>query len=98
MIYQTVTVNDVIGMARDFDRLDQFGSDGWRALFGFMEELSEDTGVPMELDIIAWCCEFTRWESIEEYNNNYNTDFEDPDEIDAMVILIDDTAFITSDH
>lgn len=98
MIYQTVTVNDVIDMARDFDRLDQFGADGWRALFGFMEELSEDTGVPMDLDIIAWCCEFTRWESIEEYNNNYNTDYEDPNEIDAMVILIDDTAFITSDH
>jgi len=37
---------------------DQFSWEGFKVLFDYLEECSESTGKPVELDVIALCCEY----------------------------------------
>ena len=69
-------------------RMDQFSYEGLEVLFDYLDNLSEDTGEPIELDIIALCCEYYE-SSIEELIDYYNVDVSDADgdedEIKAIV-------------
>jgi len=47
---------------RRMDRADQFSPAGLNALYDHIEETDED----YELDVIALCCEFTEYESLED--------------------------------
>lgn len=90
MIKMTCNTHDVITTAKAMDRLDNFGIDGWLALFQYMEGFSEDIGEDIELDIVAWCCDFTRFEDIADYNSQYGTEYESADEIEEVVTFIPD--------
>ena len=83
----------------DYGRKNQFSYDGLDALFEFLDELSEDCGTPMELDVIALCCEFTEYENLAELQENY-TDIESMDDLNdnTMVIPVDDDRFIIQDY
>ena len=59
-------------------RSDQFSYEGFEVLFDYLDELSEDTGEPIELDVIALCCEYYE-SSIEELIDNYDIDVSDAD-------------------
>ena len=69
---------------RDMDRNENFSYQGKRALFDYLESLSDDTGRPVELDVIALCCEYYENDIetiISEYSIDIDTDgFEDMDE------------------
>ena len=69
-------------------RMDQFSYEGLEVLFDYLEELSEDTGESIELDVVALCCEYYE-SSIEELIDNYNIDVSDAegdeDEIEFIV-------------
>jgi hypothetical protein len=54
----------------EYDRADQYSYEGLQALFEYYEELSEGIREPIELDVIAICCDWT------EYNaRNLFTEF-----------------------
>lgn len=55
----TANADRVVQLAVDYGRLDQFGYKGWRMLAEAMEELSDDIGEDIEVDIIGWCCEYS---------------------------------------
>ena len=59
-------------------RSDQFSYEGLEVLFDYLDELSEDTGEPIELDVVALCCEYYE-SSVEELIDNYNIDVSDAD-------------------
>ena len=69
-------------------RMDQFSYEGLEVLFDYLEELSEDTGETIELDVVALCCEYYE-SSIEELIANYDINVSgadgDEDEIKAIV-------------
>ena len=67
-------------------RMDQFSYEGLEVLFDYLEELSEDTGESIELDVVALCCEYYE-SSIEELIKNYNLDLSyiDEDDPDSVV-------------
>ena len=69
-------------------RMDQFSYEGLEVLFDYLEELSEGSGEPIELDVVALCCEYYE-SSIEELIEQYNIDVYgaggDEDEIKAIV-------------
>ena len=67
-------------------RMDQFSYGGLEVLFDYLEELSEDTGEPIELDVVALCCEYYE-SSIEELIDNYNIDLSEVDEDDPDSII-----------
>ena len=67
-------------------RSDQFSYEGFEVLFDYLDELIEDTGEPIELDVVALCCEYYE-ASIEELINNYNIDLSEVDEDDPDSII-----------
>ena len=80
-------------------RPDNFSYEGLTALYDYLTELEEDLGEEMELDVIAICCEFTEYENLEEFCNNYSG-FNTMEEIEqnTTVIPIPDTdRFIIED-
>jgi len=73
---QTINFYDFQKAFQDL-RPNSFSYQGLRALFDYLEELEESTGEEIEFDIIALCCDFTEYESVEEYARDYNDDLED---------------------
>ena len=58
MIIQTV---DVYQFSKAFldSRPNNFSYEGLACLFDYLDQLSDDCGEPLELDVIAICCEFS---------------------------------------
>jgi hypothetical protein len=58
--------------------------------------LEDDLGQPIELDVIALCCEYTEYDNLEEFQADYNEDYETIEDIQnaTTVIMIDDDSFI----
>lgn len=69
-------------------RSGQFSYEGLEVLFDYLEQLSGDLGEPIELDVVALCCEYYE-SSIEELIGSYIIDVSDAegdeDEIQAIV-------------
>lgn len=57
-----VNFNEFVNAFRAI-RPDNFSTDGLAALFSHLEELEEGAGEPMELDVIALCCDWTEHET-----------------------------------
>jgi len=53
-------------------RADSFSSEGLYALYNYFNDLSEDIGEDIELDVIAICCDFTEYDSLEEALEQYD--------------------------
>ena len=87
---------------RAFDimgRSDQFSFHGLQALFEWLEEVyDDDNGV--ELDVIALCCDFAEYDSIKDYNQQLDEEFNNIDELleNCIVIPIDGGGFITEQY
>ena len=67
-------------------RMDQFSYEGLEVLFDYLENLSEDIGEPIELDVVALCCEYYE-SSNEELIDNYNIDLSEVDKDDHDSII-----------
>lgn len=67
-------------------RMDQFSYEGLEVLFDYLDNLSEDIGEPIELDVVALCCEYYE-SSIQELIDNYNIDVSEVDEDDPDSII-----------
>lgn len=77
----------------DFERLNQF-EHTLSQLFDYLEELEEDTGEEMELDVIGLCCDFTEW-SAEDLAEEFATDTENIEH--AIAYQFDNLAIRTPD-
>lgn len=83
---------------------DNFSYEGKRALFDWLEEYEESTGEEMELDPIALCCEFSEYESLEDFQAQFGEKYQSIADIEneATIIRIngkssDEGAFIVQD-
>lgn len=92
-IYRQINEHAFIDAFRDMGRNEQFSYEGKKALFEYLEQLAEDMGEPIELDVIALCCDYSDYATIEEYNHEYGTEFEDWDAVaqETTVILVPNT-------
>ena len=90
---QSINFYDFDRAFSDHGREDQFTYEGKRALFDWFEQLDDDCGTETELDVIAICCEFTEYENLAEFQDNYGAD-DYPD----MESVYDSTMVIQSDH
>lgn len=95
---------------RRMGRENQFSREALEALFEYIENYEEDTGIRVELDIIGLCCEFTEYENaitaaedhgftteleVEDYEDVES--YEDDKEEEALEWLQDRTVVISSD-
>lgn len=96
---------------RRMGRENQFSREALEALFEYIENYEEDTGIRVELDVIGLCCEFTEYENAitaaadygftseleaDEYNSP--EDFEEAKESEAREWLEDRTIVIDFDN
>ena len=78
-------------------RPNNFSYHGLSALYDWTIDISEQADLkPIKLDVIAICCEYSEYESLEEFNKDYDRDYESIDDIrdDTTLIPIDSESFI----
>ena len=83
---------DMHGFINEFKnvRADNFSYEGLTALYGYLTELEEDGGQEFEFDPIAWCCEYTEYESLEDFQKQHDKfDFECIDDIKEVTSVIE---------
>ena len=80
-------------------RPDNFTRAGLLALYDYLEQLEDELQEPMHLDVIAFCCEYSEYESLKEFKENYGEDYESLEDIknSTTVIEIDNSRFIIRD-
>lgn len=81
-MFQSVNFSTFCEAFRNLDRQDQFTYSGKRVLFDYIEELESSTGMALELDVIALCCEYVE-STVEEIIRDYSLD---PDTTEGQVI------------
>jgi len=94
---QTVYLHDFRDAFKKMDRADNFSYEGLEALYNWLIDYEQDTGEVQELDVIALCCDFTEYESLEDFQADYNADeYQTIDDIEQVttVIMIDKVSFI----
>ena len=79
----SVNIHSFRDAFRAYDRQDQFSYDGLGALFDYLEQLGDDLGEEIELDVIALCCDFAEYDSATEAASEYGWDFPDSMEEDG---------------
>ena len=96
---QSVSIYDFERAFKRYER-ENFSYDGLKALFEYLEEFEDGTGEEVELDVIALCCEYAEYDSLNEYNDDYGTEYAEIDLIqdDTALIKIDDERFIIQQY
>ena len=80
-------------------RPNNFSYEGLKALYEYLIEYEDETGEEIELDPIAFCCEFTEFENLKDFQDQYSDDYETLEDIEehTTVIPTDGDAFIIQD-
>ena len=84
----TINNSDFHDAFKSYNREDNFSWEGLDALFSYLESYEEDTGTEIELDVIAICCEYTKYENIAEFNSNYGKECETLEDIEEFTTVI----------
>ena len=72
------------------NRPNNFSRAGLLSLFDYLEQYEEDCGTEIEFDPIALCCDYTEYENIEEFWQDYDKeDYPDTDAIMDFTVVID---------
>lgn len=85
---QTVSEYEFVEAFDKANRSENFSRQGRRELYEYLLDWEDDLGEEIELDVIALCCEFTEYESVEEYNEAYSTKHEDWDSVSEETIVV----------
>ena len=67
-----------------------FSLEGAKAVFNYFDELSEDLGETIEFDPVAWCVEFSEYETVSEAWHEYNDKDAETDNEDEMLEWLQD--------
>ena len=76
---KTVGKNQFLEAFRVMGRQNQFTRPALEALFDALEQMEQDTGQEMEMDVIGLCCDFTEYGSPQEAVAEYGEDIQDRD-------------------
>lgn len=101
-IYQEVNKNDFVDAFTDMNRAEKFSYHAKLALYNYYSELAESSAEPIELDIIAICCDWTEYNDMEEVEQYYSqiSDLEGDDKMNWLedrttVIKVSGTSYKT---
>ena len=85
-MHQTINLHQFREAFHTMGRNDQFSYQGLEVLFDYLESYEDDTGEPVELDVIALCCDYCE-SSIQEIIDSYSIDCDgiDPDDLSDHV-------------
>lgn len=85
-----VTINsfDFIKAFEDYGRETQFSREALFALFDYFEELEQDIGEDIELDVIGICCDYAEYDSLEAFNEDHGVDYETIEDLEDETTVI----------
>jgi hypothetical protein len=69
-MYQSINFSSFCDAFRSLDRNEQFTYNAKRALFDYLEDMESQTGQPVELDVVAICCEYSE-STFDEIRRDY---------------------------
>ena len=80
----------------NMDRGNQFSYEGLKSLFEYLEEYEEATGTELDLDVIAFCCEYAEYDTLKDFQADYGEEYESLEAIsnETTLIIINDESFI----
>lgn len=87
-MYQTISRTDFHDAFRDMGRGKQFSYEGKNALLDYLEELEDGTGEPIELDVIALCCDYTEYDNLEAFQSDYGDEYKNISDIEDATTVI----------
>jgi len=75
---KTITENDFVRSFDEYNRSNNFSVKARKELFQYLEEMEADAGTEFELDPIAFCCDYTEYDSIKDVIEDFKhlDDFE----------------------
>ena len=65
-LIEKISSCDLYHMACRMDRGHNFGYDGWLAIGDYLEQLGDDMGENIEVDIVGICCEYSMADSVDD--------------------------------
>ena len=74
-----------------------FSYEGLEALYNYLEEYSEDLGENIEMDVVAFSCDYAEYNSIEDFQEDYGEEYETIEDIEEQTTVIklkDNASFI----
>ena len=73
-----LSVNETlfVDMFRKYNRIDNFTYEGLQELYSYLDSLADETVEPIELDVIALCCEFYEGNA-QDIVNDYKSELEE---------------------
>ena len=89
-IVQNINLYQFRDAFRNMNRGSTFSYEGLEVLFDYLENYSDETGEPVELDVVALCCDYAEsstQELIEAYGDYFDVSdaADDEDEIKSIV-------------
>jgi hypothetical protein len=95
----TVNQADFIKAFKDL-RPSNFSYEGLIALYDYLENFEEDTDEKIELDVIAFCCDYSEWDNLEEYKKSYSSinSIKDIQDATTYISIPKTQRFITLNH
>lgn len=85
---KTISLYDFERAFVDMNRANNFSYEGKKALFEYLEQYEEETGTPVELDVIALCCEYSEYASLAEFQKDYSKEYESIEDIENETTVI----------
>jgi len=80
-------------------RPDNFSHEGLGELYNHLIEYEENVGAETELDVIAFCCDYTEYADLAEFQGVHVKEYKSIDEIadDTLVVRVGENGFIVQD-
>ena len=69
---EEISFNQFCDRFKEMNRDNNFSYDGKRALFDYLEQYEEDCDTVIEFDVISLCCDYTEYEDLKEFLNDYS--------------------------
>ena len=71
-IVNTLTLEGFRREFKAYGREENFSPRGLESLFNYLEGLADDMGERIELDVVALCCDYYEYDSLEEIQADYS--------------------------
>ena len=84
----TMNKNEFINEFKNI-RADNFSYEALDALYDYLVHLEEDSGEEFEFDPVAWCCEYTEYDNLKDFQKQYGSKFKKLDDIRNEATVID---------
>lgn len=97
-IYQQVNESAFHDAFNLMGRTDQFSYEGRAALYEYLNELAADQGAPIELDVIALCCDFYEG-TAEDIARDYRVTVGEGEDLEEAVReYLDEHTFVAAEY